>query len=152
MMTITTTTSTLATGTRPTFPVAATTDAHAPQRVWRSGLVAGIAASFATMAVAAIADAAGVSLDVAGEPIPLTGFATLTMLGAVLGIALAAVLGRRVRHPRPIFVRVTIVLTVLSLVPDVIADADIAARLVLGLTHIIAAAVIVPPLARRLAA
>lgn len=109
------------------------------------------AASIATMAVAALADVAGVSLDIADEPIPLSGFATLTMLGAVIGIAIAAI-SRRARHPRRTFVRATIALTVLSLVPDVFADAEIAARIVLGLTHIVAAVIIVPTIARRLAA
>jgi hypothetical protein len=47
-------------------------------------------------------------------------------------------------------VRVTVALTALSIVPDVIVDADVATRLVLGLTHLIAAAVVVPMIARRL--
>jgi hypothetical protein len=129
-----------------------TVDTPAPPRVWRVGIVAGVVASVATMVVAVLADAAGVSLEIAGETIPYIGFANLTMIGAVIGIALAAVLARRARQPRSTFVRITVALTVFSLVPDVIADAEIATRMVLGFTHVVAAAVIVPAIARRLAA
>jgi hypothetical protein len=66
-------------------------------------------------------------------------------------VAIAAVLARRARRPRTTFVRVTVMLTLLSLVPDVIADADSSTRLILGLTHVLAAAIIVPAIAHRLA-
>lgn len=134
-----------------TTPIESTTHGR-PQPVWRVGLLAGVAASVATTLVAAIADAAGVSLDVAGETIPLIGFTNLTMIGAIIGIALAAVLGRRARHPRSTFVRTAVALTLLSLVPDVVADADAATRFVLALTHVVAAAIVVPAIARRVAA
>lgn len=124
--------------------------ARSHPRVWRAGLVAGVAASIATMIVAALADAAGVPLEISGETIPLVGFANVTMIGAVIGTALAAVFARQARRPRTIFLRTTVALTVLSLVPDVIADADLATRFVLGLTHVVAAAIIVPVVARRL--
>ncbi|MFF0469557.1 DUF6069 family protein [Micromonospora zamorensis] len=39
----------------------------------RTGLLATVAASAATMAVAAVGDATGISLDVADAPIPVTG-------------------------------------------------------------------------------
>jgi Family of unknown function (DUF6069) len=124
--------------------------ASSTQPVRRIGLVAGVVASIATTVVAALADAAGVSLDVADEAIPLSGFATLTMVGAVIGIVMAAALARRARHPRRVFVRATVVLTVLSLVPDVAVDAHVATRIVLGVTHIVAAGIIIPAIARRL--
>jgi hypothetical protein len=65
---------------------------------------------------------------------------------------LAVVLARVARHPRTAFVRTTVVLTVLSLVPDVIADAAPATKLLLMLTHLVAAAIVIPAIARRLPA
>lgn len=118
--------------------------------VWRVGLVAGAIASAANSAFAAVVHQFGVSLTIAGEQVPIAGFAQLTMVGALLGIALAAVLARRSSAPRTWFVRVTVALTTLSLVPDVIVDADLASRFTLGLTHLIAAAIVVPVIARRL--
>ena len=116
----------------------------------RTGLAASAAAAVATMAVAAAGNAAGISLDIAGAPIPLTGFATLTAVFSVVGVALAAVLARVARHPRRAFVRTTVVLTVLSLVPDVIVDAAPTTKALLMLTHIVAAAIVIPAVARRL--
>jgi multisubunit Na+/H+ antiporter MnhB subunit len=119
--------------------------------VWRVGLVSGAIAAAANTALAAITHQFGVSLAIAGEQIPILGFAQLTMIGALLGVVIAAVLARRSRSPRTWFVRVTVALTALSLVPDVVADADVATRITLGLTHLVAAAIVVPVIARRLA-
>jgi drug/metabolite transporter (DMT)-like permease len=135
----------------PNAPPAPADTARPSKAVWRTGLAAGAVASAATALVAGLAGAAGVSLEVGGEPIPPLGFANLTMIGAVVGVAIAAVLARRARRPRTTFVRVTVMLTLLSLVPDVIADADSSTRLILGLTHVLAAAIIVPAIAHRLA-
>jgi hypothetical protein len=44
---------------------------------------------------------------------------------------------------------VTVALTALSIVPDVIADATVGTKFVLALTHVVAAAIIVPALACR---
>ena len=119
--------------------------------VWRAGVVAGLAAAAATTATAAAAHAAGVSLAIAGEPIPLAGFAQLTLVGALIGTALAAVLARRSARARTLFVRTAMALTAVSLVPDVIVSAGPATRILLGFTHVVAAAIVVPALARRLA-
>ncbi len=104
------------------------------------------------MAVAAAGQAAGISLDVGGAPIPVPGFATLTAFFSVIGLVLAVVLARLARHPRSTFVRTTVVLTVLSLVPDVIVDAAPATKALLMLTHLVAAAIVIPAVARRLSA
>lgn len=119
------------------------------RRVWTAGVVAGLAAATATSTTAAIARASGAGLAVDDQAIPVGGFAMLTVIGAVIGIALAAV-SRRARHPRVVFVSVTVVLTGLSIVPDVVADATWATRLILAATHVIAAAIVVPALAHRL--
>lgn len=121
----------------------------------RSMLVAGIvaiaAASVATASVAATGNAAGISLDVAGAPIPVSGFAVLTALFSLVGLVLALALGRFVRHPRRVFVRTTVALTALSLVPDALADAALSTTVLLMLTHLVAAAIVIPTIARRLA-
>ncbi|WP_422774379.1 DUF6069 family protein [Plantactinospora sp. WMMC1484] len=116
------------------------------------GLVATVVASAATMAVAAAGHGAGISLDISGAPIPVTGFGTLTAIFSLVGVIMAALLSRFARRPRRTFVRTTVVLTVLSLVPDVIADAAPATKALLMLTHLVAAAIVIPAVARRLAA
>src|SRR4051794_29922483 len=88
-----------------------------------TGIAAAATASAATMIVAATGRAAGVSLDVRGDPIPVPGFGVLTAVFSVVGLVLAAVLSRTARHPRRAFLRTTVVLTALSLVPDLLADA-----------------------------
>jgi hypothetical protein len=117
-----------------------------------TGVVAAALASGATTIVAATGHAAGISLDVGGAPIPVPGFAMLTAVFSLVGLVLAAVLSRVARRPRTIFIRSTVVLTVLSFVPDVIADATPATKMLLMLTHLVAAAIVIPAVARRLPA
>ena len=119
--------------------------------LWRSALVSGAVAAAATTAIAAVADAGGVSFDVDGEAIPLLGFAQMTLIGAVLGLVIAA-LSRRAPRPRAMFVRITVALTALSVIPDLTMSFDAASRIALVLTHLTAAAIVVPVLARRLPA
>ncbi len=123
----------------------------ASKSVWKTGVVAGFAASAATVAVAATASAVNVPMSVGGETIPLAGFAQLTLVGTIMGTVLAAVLSRRAGRPQHTFVVTTLVLTALSIVPDVLADARTATRVVLALTHVVAAAIVIPTLASRLA-
>jgi hypothetical protein len=54
------------------------------------------------------------------------------------------------RRPRTVFVRATVVLTALSLVPDALAAT--ATKVLLMLTHVVAAAIVIPVIARRLSA
>jgi hypothetical protein len=116
-----------------------------------TGVAATVVASIATPAVAAAGLAAGISLDIAGAPIPVPGFATLTAFFSVIGLVIAVVLARFARHPRRAWIRTTVVLTVLSLVPDVLVDAAPATQALLMLTHVVAAAIVIPAVARRLA-
>jgi hypothetical protein len=115
-----------------------------------TGLVATAAASVATPVVAAAGHAAGISLEIGGAPIPVLGFGTLTAFFSLVGVVLAVVLSRLARHPRSAFVRTTVVLTALSLVPDVIVDGAVSTKALLMLTHLVAAAIVVPAVARRL--
>ncbi|MEQ4305798.1 DUF6069 family protein [Plantactinospora sp. B6F1] len=118
----------------------------------RTGVIATVAASAATMAVAAGGHAAGVSLDLGGAPIPVSGFGVLTAVFSLIGVVIAMLLSRYARRPQRTFVHTTVVLTVLSLVPDVIVDAGVATKALLMLTHLVAAAIVIPAVARRLAA
>jgi hypothetical protein len=117
-----------------------------------AGVVATALASVATSTVAAAGHAAGISLDIGGAPIPVQGFAVLTTFFSLIGLVLAVVLSRVARRPRSTFIRSTVVLTVLSLVPDVLADATPATQALLMLTHLVAAAIVIPAVARRLTA
>ena len=95
--------------------------------------------------MAAIASAAGVSLEINAEAIPIPAFAWWTIIGAVLGIVLARLLRDRRR-----FVVVTTVAVGLSLIPAIAAPDDTATKAVLVGAHILAAAIIIPTLSRRL--
>jgi len=136
--------------TVPTTTDSTRRDATSRPALWRVGAVSSIVAAAATTAVAALARAADIPLAVDGESIPLAGFAQLTLIAGVLGIALAALARRFARHARRTFVAVTVTLTAASLVPDLAIDATTGSKLVLMLTHVVAAAVIIPCLARRL--
>jgi len=115
-----------------------------------TGVAAAAVASAATMTVAAVGHAAGTSLAVSGAPIPVTGFGVLTAVFSLVGLLLAIVLSRTVRNPQRTFIRTTVVLTFLSLVPDAIADAAPATKALLMVTHLVAAAIVIPAVARRL--
>jgi hypothetical protein len=119
---------------------------------WRTGIAAGLVAGAATTAVAAIAVRLGVSLETApGEAIPVIGFGQLTLLFTVIGVVIARLLGRRSPRPRAMFIRTTVALTALSLMPDVMLSADLATKLTLIATHLVAAAIVIPVLAGPLA-
>jgi cytochrome bd-type quinol oxidase subunit 2 len=117
----------------------------------RYGAVAGVVASAATVGVAATAHAAGVPIEVGGESIPLAGFAQVTIFATAIGVVLASVFARRARNPRRAFVSTTLTLTALTFLPDVLADAQTSTKLTLMLTHVVAAAIVIPTLASRLA-
>ena len=138
-----------ATTTTNTETTARTTRARA---MWAAGTLSGAVAAVATTVIAAVARASDVPLAIDGEQIPLLGFGQLTLVGAVIGTVLAVSFAKWARHPRRMFVVTTVGLTVLSLVPDVVADATTGSKLVLMLTHLVAAAIVVPTIARRLAA
>ena len=114
------------------------------------GLISGAIAAIATSVTVVVAHAAGVPVAVGGEQIPVAGFAQFVLIGALIGVVLARVLSRRARRPRSTFVRTTVVLAALSIVPDLLVQASSGSKLVLILTHVIAAAIIIPTLAARL--
>jgi hypothetical protein len=135
---------------------ATTTNTEAPARttraraLWVAGLVSGAVAAVATTVIAAVARAGDVPLAIDGEQIPLLGFAQLTMMCAVIGTVMAVSFAKWARHPHRTFVVTTVALTAVSFVPDLLADATTGSKLVLMLTHVVAAAIVVPTLAKRL--
>jgi hypothetical protein len=134
-----------------TARTAATTAAPVTSLV-TGGLIAAGLAALTTSFVAAAGDVFGISLAVNGAPIPVPGFAVLTAIFSVVGLVLALVLGRKARHPRTAFLRTTVVLTALSVVPDALTDAAASTKGLLMLTHLVAAAIVIPAIARRLPA
>jgi Family of unknown function (DUF6069) len=122
-------------------------------RFVRAGLIAGVAAAAVNTAVVAVANkSADVSLDVSrtGGPIPLLGFAQVTFVAALIGTGIAAVVRRRSARPAALFTRIAIWLTAASLIPPVFVDADVSTKVLLIATHLVAAAIVIPFVARRL--
>ena len=136
--------------TTSTTAPATTTGAPSAGSLLRGGAVATVLAAAATAVVAAAGQAVGISLAVSGTPIPPSGFATLTVIFSVLGLIIALGLRRFAGSPRTAWIRTTVALTVLSFVPDVLADAAVATKVLLMVTHVVAAAIVIPVVARRL--
>ena len=131
-------------GTTSTTAAAAAARPSTEGRVtWKRGLATGAVAAVVVTAVAGAFQAAGHPLSVTGGAIPLLGFAQMVLLSAVVGILIA-------RHTsRTTFYRVTAALTVLSCLPDAAYGDGLLSTTGLMLTHLVAAAIIVPRLARR---
>jgi hypothetical protein len=149
--TATRTTTTAATANRTVSPASPVRRPVPNQPVWRIGLVAGVVAAAATVAVAGAAHALGVSLEAQpGSAIPAIGFGELTLFFSGVGVLLARTIGRRAQRPRATFTRTAVALTALSIVPDLILSTGAATKATLVLTHLVAAAIVVPALASRL--
>jgi peptidoglycan/LPS O-acetylase OafA/YrhL len=147
---MTATTTLTASTTGPTATSAPATRSTTKQ-IRRTGAGAGLVSAVATSTTAAVASALDVSLKVGGQAIPVIGFAQVTFVAAIIGTVIAVVMSQRASRPRHTFVMTTLTLTALSIVPDVTADAHTATKLVLALTHLVAAAIVIPALASRLA-
>jgi hypothetical protein len=135
-----------------TISTATLSQATERQSVWKHGVAAAVVASVATTTLAALASAAGVSFaDRTGARIPLAGFTQLTLIFSLLGVGIAAVLARKAHRPRAIFIRTAVVLTALSYLPDLTFGFDAGSAATLIALHTVAAAIVVPTLAGRLA-
>ena len=118
-----------------------------------TGLGAAVAAAALNAVVAALARAAGVDLEVSGgEVIPVSGIAFVTVVLSALGLLIAAALSRWSGSPVQWWLRTTVALTAVSLVPPFLAAADAATAVTLVGLHLLAAAVVVPTVARTLSA
>lgn len=121
------------------------------RRVVGNGLVAALVAMAATTLVAALAKAVGVDFAVSdGETIPLSGITFMTGVFSIMGVVIAAAFLRWSARPAERFLRTAVALTALSLVPPVLAGADAATSVTLIALHLVAAAVMIPTLARSL--
>jgi hypothetical protein len=122
------------------------------QQVWMHGVTAAVMASITTTVLAATASASGVSFaDSTGASIPIAAFAQLTLLFSLVGVVIAAIMARKASRPRATFVRTAIALTALSFVPDLTVGFNAGSAATLITLHTIAAAIVVPTLAKRLA-
>jgi uncharacterized protein DUF6069 len=135
-----------------TAPSGTTSSVPTAGSLLRGGAAATVLAAVATAAVAAAGEVVGISLDISGAPIPVVGFATTTAMFSVIGLLVALGVRRFARHPRTTWIRTTVALTVLSLVPDVLVDAATTTKMLLMVTHLVAAAIVIPAVARRLSA
>jgi Family of unknown function (DUF6069) len=130
----------------------APTPAAERQSVWKHGVAAAFVASVATTVLASTASAAGVSFaDSTGASIPVAGFAQLTLIFSLIGVGMAAIMARKAHRPRATFVRTAVALTALSFVPDLTFGFDAGSAATLIALHTVAAAIVVPTLAGRLA-
>ncbi|MCL7425803.1 DUF6069 family protein [Streptomyces sp. YS415] len=144
--------------TTPQTRTRSTLDSSLAQRpVWLVGIVATVAGAVVTEAFALGARAAGVPMDAASPgaekaaEIPVGGFAGGVLFWSVAGIVLAVMLARFARRPARVFTVTTVALTALSLVgPAVAPHTATSTQIVLAVSHLVAAAVIIPLLARRL--
>lgn len=118
--------------------------------VWTAAALSGVLAALATSSVAALGSQAGVSLDVDGEPIPIAGFVTMTVLAVVVGYILAIALNRWASRPRRIFILTTVVLTAASFIPDLTFPMETSTRALLITAHLVAASIVIPSVASRL--
>jgi hypothetical protein len=118
-----------------------------------TGLMATTAAMIATGLAAALARAVGVDFEVpegGGETIPVSGVAVVTGVFSVVGVVIAVVLLRWSARPAERFVWTTLSLTAVSLVPPFISGANATTVAALLGLHLVAAAVMIPTLTRRL--
>ena len=117
-----------------------------------TGLVAALAAMVATTLAAALAQAVGVDFEVpdGGETIPLPGFAVVTGFFSVVGVVIATALLRWSARPAERFVQTAVTLTAISLVAPLLSGADTPTITALLGLHLVAAAVMIPILARSL--
>ncbi|QXJ22977.1 hypothetical protein AGRA3207_004063 [Actinomadura graeca] len=130
----------------------------ASRPVWFACAAAGLAASAATELYGLAARAAGVPMQAGGvgapaaEPITVGMFAMGTLICTFWGTVLALVLARFASRPSRVFVRAAVPLAVLSLVGPVAAgDTAVSTKVMLCVAHVLAAAIVIPVVARRLA-
>jgi Family of unknown function (DUF6069) len=118
--------------------------------LWRAGALAVVSAAVGAVAVALGAKAIDIPLVVDGDEIPVPGFALITLFWSAVGVGMAYAFARWARRPTLTFVLTTVVLTALSIVPVVTADAETATQVTLALSHVAAAAIVIPTLAFQL--
>jgi Family of unknown function (DUF6069) len=123
----------------------------------RNSVIAIVGAGVVNTVIALIAKAADVAMQVKGfgadvrEGIPMFAYFVSTVFASVLGIGLALLMKRFGQSQRN-FTIVAGVLAGLTLLSPLFADATTGTKVVLEITHIVAAVIIIPALARLLPA
>ncbi|KAA2267088.1 hypothetical protein F0L68_00720 [Solihabitans fulvus] len=132
--------------------------AFGSRRVWLVSALAGVAAAVATEVYGLLARAVGVPMSAgspgAAEAGPITVglFAMGTVICVFWGTVLAVLLARYAANPARTYLRATLALTVVSLAsPLAAAHTAGSTKLMLAVGHLIAAAIVIPVVTRRLA-
>jgi hypothetical protein len=126
--------------------------------VWLVGAVAGVAASAATEAYGLAARAVGVPMSAGSVGAPSAGpitfgmFAMGTVICTFWGTVLAVLLARYAKQPARVFLWTAGCLTVVSLLAPVFAaHTAVPTKVMLSVAHLVAAAIVIPLVTRRLA-
>jgi hypothetical protein len=123
------------------------------RRMWAIGAVAGVVSSLVVLALVAIAEGAGIPMEVAEnsankpEQIPLLAFPTVILGSTLVGLLLATAYGRWTGRPRLAFVITALVLTAVSFAFPATITGTTATKVILAITHVIPAALIIPVIA-----
>jgi hypothetical protein len=138
-------------------PAAPSASLLARRPVWQVSYLAGLAASVVVETWGLAARAIGVPMRAAGlgsqhaTPITVGMFALGTMVVTFWFTFAVILLARFSKNPRRTYLRTALPLLVLSLaVPITAADTAISTKLTLAAAHLIAGAIIIPVVARRL--
>lgn len=122
--------------------------------LWQVGLVAALIAAAANSLVYAVARIAGVPLELTEVfsdhfgPMPVSSFVLATLLeGGAVGTITAAACRRWAPRPRTWFVALAVAGTIAYFWFPLTSDATAASMVVLSISHVVAALIIVPPLA-----
>ncbi|MCX4911465.1 DUF6069 family protein [Streptomyces sp. NBC_00878] len=125
--------------------------------VWQVGALATLAGAVVTEAFGLVARGVGVPMEAASPgateaaEIPVGGFFGGVLFWSVAGIVLAVALARWAKRPARTFVVCTVALTALSVAgPALAPHTATSTQVVLAVSHLVAAAVIIPVVARRL--
>ncbi len=111
----------------------------------RDAVISSAVGAAVTVTLAAVAKAAGASLEVDKKAIPTGAFGFWTIVAGIASLIIAVLV-----HSRSRFYKITITATALSLAPPLILADDAATAAILILAHLTAAAIIIPPLAKHL--
>jgi hypothetical protein len=137
-----------------THPAAATTAGRTGgRRMWAVGAVAGLVSSLVVITLVALAEGAGVPMEVAEnstrqpEHIPLLGYGTVILGSTLVGLLLATACARWTRRPQLVFLVTTLVLTAVSFAFPATTTATTATKVMLGITHVISALLIIAAIA-----
>lgn len=126
--------------------------------VWLVSASAGVAAAIATELYGLAARTAGVPMSAGNvgaaraEPIAVGMFAMGTLICVFWGTLLAMLIARYATRPARVYAGVTVALTALSLATPLAAGhTATSTKLMLATAHLLAAAIVIPVVTRRLA-